>query len=67
MTKAPYMHHQKMKIKRQHKVDTKNFDYTAIADRLMAASWSGYCHPTGVVKPVHGILTFQLTTTVVYM
>ena len=27
----------------------KNFDYTAIANRLRTVSWSNYGHPTGVV------------------
>ena len=36
----------------QHKNATENFDYTAIADRLLTVSWSNNSHPTGVVKPV---------------
>ena len=32
--------------------DTKNFDYTTIADRLRKVSWGKDSHPTGVVKPV---------------
>ena len=36
---------------------TKNFDYTTI----VAVSWSNDSHPTGVIKPVYGIPTFQLT------
>ena len=54
MTKAPYQ--QKMKVKRQHKVTTKN-----IADRLRTVSWSNCCHPTGMIKPVYGIPIFPLT------
>ena len=38
------------------------FDYTAIADRLTAVSWSNNIDPTGVVKPVYGSLTSPLTT-----
>ena len=45
----------------QHKNATKNFDYTTIADRLMAVSWSDNSNPTGVVKPVYGYPTFPLT------
>ena len=33
---------------------TKKFDYTAVADRLRAVSWSNYGHPTGVVYLVYG-------------
>ena len=40
---------------------TKNFDYTTIADRLRTVIWSNDNRPTGVVKPVYGILTFPLT------
>ena len=50
-----------LKVKRQHKDVTENFDYTTIADRLLTVSWSNYCHPNGVVKPVYGIPNFQLT------
>ena len=39
------------KINRQHKNVTKNVDYTTIADRLRAVSWSIHSHPTSVVKP----------------
>ena len=28
---------------------TKEFDYTAVADRLRTVNWSTYGHPTGVV------------------
>ena len=50
-----------MKVKREHKDANKNSDYTTIADRFRSDSWSNYCHPTGVVKPVNGIPTFPLT------
>ena len=40
---------------------TENFDYTAIADRLMTVSWSNNSHTNGVVKPVYGYPTFPLT------
>ena len=39
----------------------KNFDYTTIVDRHRTISWRNNGHPTGAVKPVHGIPTFQLT------
>ena len=32
---------------------TKKFDYTAVADRLRAVSWSNYGHPTNVVYQVN--------------
>ena len=32
-----------------------NIDYTTIEDRRKAVSWSNYCHPTGVLKPVYRI------------
>ena len=43
-----------MKVKRQHKDATKNFDNKTIADRLRRVSWSHYCHSTGVAEPVLG-------------
>ena len=43
---------------------TKKFDYTAVADRLRAVSWSNCSHPTGVVNLVTGP-TFPLPATVV--
>ena len=43
------------KVKKQHKVVINTFDYTTIADQLRLVSWSNYCHPTGVVKPVYVI------------
>ena len=39
----------------------QNSDYTTIADRLRALSWTNGSHPTGVVKPVYWIPTFPLT------
>ena len=33
---------------------TKKFNYTAVADRLRAVSWSNYSHPTGMVDLVYG-------------
>ena len=44
---------------------TENFDYTTIADRLRTVGWGNDSHPTGMVKPVYGIPTFQLTATAV--
>ena len=44
----------------QHKNAARKFDYTTIADRLRAVGWSNDSHPTGVVKPVYGILIYPL-------
>ena len=44
----------------QKKTNTK-IDYTTIADRLYAISWSNDSCPIGVVKPVYGNPTFLLT------
>ena len=63
--KRPYTHSKIKKAKWQHKNATKNFDYTAIADRLRTVSWGNDSHPTGVVKPVYGIPAFPLTATAV--
>ena len=65
--KSPYncWKRQFQKAKWQHKNAAKNFDYKTIADRLRTVSWSNYSQPTGVVKPVNGIQTFLLATTVV--
>ena len=38
-------------------ISYKNFEYTTIADRLWAISWSN-SHPSGVVKPIHWWPTF---------
>ena len=55
------LHPQKTpKRKSQHKNGTKNFNYIKITDRLRTVSWSVDGNPTGVVKPVYGILTFSL-------
>ena len=48
----------------QHKNATKNFDYTAIGDRLNVASWMNYKHPTGVVNQFM-VITFLLPATAV--
>ena len=37
-----------MKVKRQHKDTTKNFNYTTIADLLKTVHQSNYCHTTGM-------------------
>ena len=66
MTRAPTATE---KSKKQHdniKNATKNFDYTTIADRLRTVSWDNSSHPSGVVKPVYGRSTFQLTATAVF-
>ena len=59
--KSPYTNRKIQIASWQHKNATKNFDYTTIADRLRTVSWGNDSHPTGVVKPVYGIPTFQLT------
>ena len=59
--KSPYTDRTIQKATWKHKDDTKNFDYTTIADRLRTVSWGNDSHPTGVVKPVYGIPTFPLT------
>ena len=59
--KSPYTDRKIQKATWQHKNATKNFDYTIIADRLRTVSWGNDSHPTGVVKPVNGILTLPLT------
>ena len=63
--KNPYTHRTIQKATWQLKNDTKNFDYTTIADRLRTVSWSNSSHPTGVVKSVYERLTFPLTATAV--
>ena len=42
------------------KTPTKNFDYTTIADRLRAVSWSSNSYPTDLVKP--GLTGTNLST-----
>ena len=59
--KSPNTHRKIQKATWQHKNASKNFDYTTIADRLMAVSWSNNFHPTGVVKPVYERPFFSLT------
>ena len=50
----------------KNKNATKNFDYRTIAKRLRTLSLSNNSNPTGVVKPVYGNQTFQLTAKAVY-
>ena len=68
MTKVPTATEKNKKKKQRDnaKNATKNVDYTTIADRLRTVSWSNDSHPTGVVKPVYGIPTFQLTAKAAY-
>ena len=61
MTKTPIAT-ENSKTNGQQEDATKNFDYTAIADRLRTVSWRNNSHLTGVVKPVYGYPTFPLTT-----
>ena len=44
--KNPYTPRKIQKTKWQHKNATKNFDNTAIADRLRTVSWDNDSHPT---------------------
>ena len=62
--KSPYTHRKIQKAKWQRKNAT-SFNYTTIADRLMAVSWSNDSHLTGVVEPVCEHPTFPLTAKVV--
>ena len=39
----------------------QTFDYRTTADRLRTVSWNNDSHPTGLIKPVYGILNFHLT------
>ena len=50
----------KKKATWQYKNATKIFDYTTIADRLLAVSWINNIHSTGVVKQDAGIPTLPL-------
>ena len=50
MTKAPTPTEKSNKQRDNIINATKNFDYTTIADRLSAVSWSNSSHPTGVIK-----------------
>ena len=63
--KSPYTDRKIQKATWQHKNATKNFDCTTIADRLRTVNWGNESYPTGAVKPVNGITTLPLTTTVV--
>ena len=45
--------------------ETKNFDYTTIADRLRTVNWSNSSYYTCVVKPVYERSTFPQTATAV--
>ena len=58
------LHPQKtLKSKETTQKRLQNLDNTTISDRLKTVSWVAACsHPTGVVTPVYGIPTFQLTT-----
>ena len=61
MTKAPMPPENESKETKKNIYQT--FDYTTIVYRLRTVSLGNYmyCHPTGVVKTVYGILTFPLT------
>ena len=50
MTKAPTSTKKSKNERDNIKNATKNFDYTTIADRLRAVSWSNSSHPTSVVN-----------------
>ena len=65
MTNAPTLTEKSKKQRENIKHDTKNFDYTAIADRFRTAIWSNSTYPTGVVKPVYERSTFPLTAKMV--
>ena len=52
MTKAPTLTGKSKKERDNTKTLQTNFNYTTIADRLRAVSWSYDSHKTGVVKPV---------------
>ena len=63
MTKAPTLAEMSNGQSDNTKKATKNFDYTAVADRLRTASWSNYGHPTGVVYRFYLLtLRFHLLT-----
>ena len=65
--KSPYTHRKIQSAALQHKNATQNFDYTTIAGRIRTVSWSNDSHPTAVVKPVNGIKTSFLLTTIVVL
>ena len=50
MTKAPTPTEKSKKATRQHNNATINFDYTTIANRLRAVSWSNDIHHAGMVE-----------------
>ena len=52
---------EKFKMQRNNTNTPHRIDYTTIAAQLRTVSWSSDSHPTGVVKTVYGIPTFQLT------
>ena len=53
MTKAPTPTEKSKKQRNNTENDTKNFDYTTIADWLRMDSWSNNSHPIGVSKLVY--------------
>ena len=65
MTKAPTPTEKSKKQRTNTKTPQKIIDDTTTADRLRTVSWGNDSHSTGVVKPVNGIPTLPLTTTVV--
>ena len=52
--KNPYNYRNVTRAKETTQKATKNFDYTAVRDRLRTVSWSNYSHPYGVVKRFTG-------------
>ena len=52
MTKA-LIPSENTKVKREHNDAQKTSIVNTIASRLGTFSWTNYCHPTGVVKPVY--------------
>ena len=65
MTKAPTLTEKSKRQRDNIKDATKNFDFSAIADRPRTVSWTNSSHSTGVVKPVSERSTFSLTETAV--
>ena len=61
LSQKPYITLTKNKSKVTTQKRNQNFDYKTIADRLRSVSCSNDLHRTGVVKPVYGIVNFQLT------
>ena len=60
MTKAPTPTEKSKKQSDNTKTPPK-YDYTTAADRIKTVTWVNDSLPTGVVKPVYGIPTFQFT------